>query len=182
LKHLATVFLLSILILQSGGYYIVFCADMIEAKHEASEYVNDANKNDDRVTVLTFPVRDGKIVASNLIFNDEGEFTYQCKMYDVISTERGKNQITFKCYTDDKETGLNQNLCNKIDSDKNMPSQKHRNNLLIKLLTHSFTINSKLAYCFAVHISTTYRLIYQNSQQSFIYRIIVSPPPETLSV
>jgi hypothetical protein len=166
------------MLLQTGGYYVVFYADIMEAKRESSEYINGFNKDDDKVTSLTFALKDGKIIASNLIFNDDDEFTYQGKMYDVISTEKGNGTITFKCYTDDKETELNQNLCDKIDSDKDTPAQKQRNNLFVKLLTQHFTLNVGQAYCFTTNISTTYYYNYQNDQQPSIYSAVVSPPPE----
>ena len=176
MKQSAVILLLVLLLLQSGGYYIIFCADILEAKHEAIEIVENADRNKEQVTTLTFPYRDGTVLAADLTFNDEDEFTYHGRMYDVISSEKANGQITFKCYTDNKETTLTQNLREKIDSEKDGPAQKQKGSLL-KMLPQ-YTAVSTERFCFSTCTSLIYSIIYHCSHQSFVYKTIVSPPPE----
>ena len=178
MKQSAVILLLALLLLQSGGYYIIFCADILEAKHEATDIVENADRNKELVTTLTFPFRDGTVLAADLTFNDEDEFTYQGKMYDVISSEKANGQITFKCYTDNKEASLTQNLREKIDSEKDGPAQKQKGSLIKKLPQYISATEERL--CFSTCTSRIYSIAYQNGHQSFVYRTIVSPPPELI--
>ena len=177
MKHTAVILLLSLLLLQTGGYYVILSIDILEAKQEAMNVINNDKQETQNITKLSFPVKDGKVIAQGLIFNDEDEFTYQGKMYDVISTEKSKGYITFKCYTDNKETELTANLNNKIDSDKDTPAQKHKGGILLKTVI-PYTPVSKQQFFFSTHISSAYYAFYCNRLQPFIYKAIVSPPPE----
>ena len=178
MKQSAVILLLVLLLLQSGGYYIIFCADILETKHEAIEIVENADRNKEQLTTLTFPYRDGAVLAADLTFNDEDEFTYQGRMYDVISSEKSNGQITFKCYTDNKETALTQNLKEKIDSEKDGPAQKQKGSL-IKMLPQYIAV-SIAKHCFSSCTSLIYSIAYQNGHQTFVYGTIVSPPPELI--
>jgi hypothetical protein len=177
LKHTTVILLLALLLLQSGGYYVIFCSDILEAKQEAMNFTGNAGKESEDLAIITFPVRDGQIIASGLIFNDEEEFTYQGRMYDVVSTEKVKDEVTFKCYTDNKETELTRNLSDKIDSDRDAPAQKHKGASLLKMPLQ-YTKTSQERFCFATHTSNIYSGIFHNRRQSFVYKSIVSPPPE----
>ncbi len=178
MKQSAVILLLVLLLLQSGGYYIIFCADILEAKHEAIEIVENADRNKEQVTTLTFPYRDGTVLAADLTFNDEDEFTYHGRMYDVISSEKTNGQITFKCYTDSKETSLTQNLKEKIESEKDSPAQKQKGSL-IKMLPQYIAVAVD-GMCFTTYTTRIHSGSYQNGSQSFVYRTIVSPPPELI--
>ena len=178
MKQSAVILLLALLLLQSGGYYIIFCADIIEAKHEAAEIIENSVENKEQVTTLTFPYRDGTVLSTDLIFNEADEFTYQGRMYDVISSEKSNGQITFKCYTDNKETALNQNLKEKIDSEKDGPAQKQKGSLITKL--PQCTAVSMERLCFSSCTLGIYSIVFPNRHQSFVYRTIVSPPPELI--
>jgi hypothetical protein len=149
---------------------------MLEVKREAMSFMERADRDSGDKATITFPIRDGRIIASGLIFNDEDEFTYQGKMYDVISSEKSKDHITFKCYSDNKETELTQNLKDKVDSEKDAPVQKQKGSLL--KIWIQYTAASPQHFCFSNHKFVAYTSIYQTTLQPFVYRAIVSPPPE----
>jgi hypothetical protein len=156
---------------------MVFYADTILAHHDAEKIINSPDRGNKNLT-LTFPVREGKIIASGLVFNDEDEFSYQGKMYDVISSKKEKDRITFICYSDSRESDLNQNLCAKIDSEQDDPTQKQKGASYIKFMLQDLSIGSKLVY--TIYNRTTKVSLPRavNRYQAFIFRTIVFPPPE----
>ena len=177
LKQTAVILLLILLFLQTGGYYLIFSFNILEAKRDALNFIENADKDYEHVTTLTFPIKEGKLMAQGLIFNDEDEFTYQGRMYDVISSEKSKDHITFRCYTDNKETELTQNVRDKIDSDKDAPAQKQKGTFFLKIVLQHTPVCVQ-QFCFYIPISSAYSVVYYYRPQPFIYRTIVSPPPE----
>ena len=179
LKNTAVILLLVLLLLQTGGYYVIFNFDILEAKRDAMHFIENAYKDEESITTLTFPIKEGKLIAQGLIFNDEDEFTYQGRMYDVISSEKSKDQITFRCYTDDKETELTQNLRDKVDSERDAPAQKQKGISFFKIALQ-YTSVSEQQFCFLTQTSSAYSTVYRNRLQAFIHRTIISPPPESV--
>ena len=160
-----------------GGSYIIFYGELWNAKREASEFMDGSQNDRDKITSLTFQLHQGKIVASDLVFEDDNEFYYQGRMYDVISTEKFKDHIVFKCYTDSKETALDKDLSENIDSGRDKPSQQKEHSH-IKILPQDIMANDlDVNYFFNENVSHT-ALIYQSKQQTPIYKAIISPPPE----
>ena len=180
LKYIVVISLLVLLFLQTGGSYIIFCTELFEARHEATEYVNGLQSDREKVTTLTFQLHEGKIAASDLVFEDDDEFSYQGKMYDVISTEKYKDHITFRCYTDSKETELNTDLCEKIDAGRDKASE-HKERSHIKLAPLDFIANDPCDSYFLTENIIQSSMIYRGKQQTPAYKAIISPPPELLS-
>lgn len=62
--------------------------------------------SDDHFVVLTFNLSD----LEELEWEDDTEFEFHGKMYDVIDADTSENNITYKCWPDSEETALNQLL------------------------------------------------------------------------
>ena len=176
LKKIAVILLLALIFLQTGGYYFIFCINISEAKREAALYISGGVTV--RAVTLTFPVQNGKVIASDMVFNDEDEFSYQGRMYDVISTERTKDHISFKCYHDRTETELTQDLSDKINADRDMPAHKNKEIAVFKMLLQYLPSEDKEDFYPSPQNSTSYFPLNSAMIQSSVYRPIVSPPPE----
>lgn len=166
-----------LVIFQMGGAYLIFCVELWEAKKEAAEFMDGVQNDRDKIISLSFQLHQGKIVASDLVFEDDNEFSYQGRMYDVISTQKYKDHIVFKCYTDSKETILNKDLSDNVDAGRDKTSQ-HKEDSLIKVLFQDLIVNEFDVNYFFYKNTTPTALRYQSIQQAAIYKAIVSPPPE----
>lgn len=178
LKKSAVILLLALIFLQTGGYYFIFWIDVAEAKREAEIYIKGAESS--KAVTLTFAIRDGKVMAPDLVFNDDNEFSYQGRMYDVISTEKTKDHITFRCYSDNKETEIARDISDRVDADRNAPAQKHKEMAVFKMLLQYLPAEFKRPHIFATYTSTMYFLINSRIDGTAVYRAIVSPPPELI--
>lgn len=178
MKRFAVISLVPLLLFNTIGYYLVFCGDLLAVKHEAEVFVWGHDSRSEKVVTLTFAMREGQPVATDLTFTDDDEFTYQGRMYDVISCTKSNGQISYKCYTDIKETALNQNLCKKVNAENDTPSPNHKNSVL-KEFVKDYTLHHAEIFCFVPTIETSYTHRAKTKHQPSVYRPIVSPPPET---
>ena len=178
LKRFAVISLVPLLLFNTIGYYLVFYGDLLAVKHDAEVLIWGHERIGDKMVSLTFPIQDGKPVAAGLTHTDDNEFMYQGRMYDIVSCTKANGYIVFKCYTDNKETALNDNLCNKINSDSDSPSQNHKNNSILKEFVKDYTPHKSQAFFIQNTLTRSYIRISGTNPQPSIYRSIVSPPPE----
>ena len=155
-KRIAVILLVPILLFNTIGYYLVYYGDLIEARHEAAVMIWGHEALGDRLVSLSFPLINGKPAADGLTFTDDDEFTYQGRMYDVISSSQSRGEVVFKCYTDSKETALNQDLSLKINSDSDTPAQNHKNNSTLKEFSKDYTQHAQLEYSFIPAFTDSY--------------------------
>ncbi len=181
MKRIAVILLVPILLFNTIGYYLVYYGDLIEARHEAAVMIWGHEALGDRLVSLSFPLINGRPAASGLAFTDDDEFTYQGRMYDVVSSTQGNGRVVLKCYTDNKETALNQGLCNKINSDSDTPVQNHKNNSVLKEFIKDYTPHAQLEYSFIPAFTDSYIKTNRTGRQASIYRAVVSPPPDLTS-
>ncbi len=179
LKRFAVISLVPLLLFNTIGYYLVFYGDILAAKHEAAAFLWGHDRNSEKIVSLTFAMHDGKPLASDLTFTDDNEFVYQGRMYDVISSTKGKGQIVFKCYTDIRETALNQNLCKKVNAENDAPAQNQKNGSVLKEFVKDYTLHKAEIFCMVPTIRCSYIDRPRSKCQPYIYRSIISPPPES---
>jgi len=104
LKKITTIFLLSLLCLNSIGLYPIFKLIQLRAKELAKNIVRQGITSD-------------LIVFANLTENDqvkweeEGkEFSYKGDRYDVVKVEEEEGNTLYYCYSDKKETRIANNI------------------------------------------------------------------------
>ncbi len=178
LKRFAVISLVPLLLFHTIGYYLVFYGDLLGAKHEAAVFIWGHESLGDKMVTLTFPLAEGKPVATGLVFTDDDEFMYQGRMYDVASSTKQKGRIIYKCYTDNKETALNDGLCNTINSDSESPAQNHKNNSVLKEFVKDYILHKQEAIYTSPVITGSCFYIRNTHIQSSIFRLVASPPPE----
>jgi hypothetical protein len=126
----------------------VYYTDILAAKHEAEVFIWGHDSRSEKVVFLSFPLCDGQPTADGLSFDDEDEFVYQGRMYDVISSVRRDGKIVYQCYTDIRETAINQDLCKQVNEEHDSPSQNHKNKSVLKEFAKDYT-------CYHCHTDPT---------------------------
>jgi hypothetical protein len=177
LRRFAIISLVPLLLFNTVGYYLVFYGDILAARHEAEVFIWGHDSRSEKVVALTFAMADGKPVAEGLTFTDDDEFVYQGRMYDVISTTTHDGYITLRCYTDSRETALNDNLCHKINSDNESPAHNRKNNVL-KEFTKDYTPHRLEIFCIIPVTVTSHTAATGGMPLPSVYRTVISPPPE----
>jgi hypothetical protein len=178
LKRLAVISLLPLLLFNTVGYYLVYYTDILAAKHEAEVFIWGHDSRSEKLVSLAFPLHDGEPLAEGLRFTDEDEFIYQGRMYDVVSSSRKDGKIIYQCYTDIRETALNQNLCKKVNAEHDTPSQDQKNKSVLKEFAKDYTTHlSDQYHYYSATIVTLIRPTLAEGQPS-VYTSVISPPPE----
>ena len=179
LKKALVISLLTLLFANTSGYYLLYTFDYVAIKHEVAEMISELSPRE--TVALLFPIQNGKVIANDLAITDDNELIYQGKMYDVISRSESKCQIVYQCYSDGRETELNENLDKKIGSDTEQPTQKNQNSSLSKKPIKDFTNEVHVMVCFSPVSSISM------AHSSFVFapqcmsKTALHPPPEFLA-
>ena len=119
-----------------------------------------------------------KEIESKLKWKHSKEFEFEHQMYDIVSKEVKNGTHYYWCWSDNKETKLNQKLdqllSSTLEKNTNNKNSKKRLNSLYKSL-----------YCSKINNSKTVLLIYKNKLKPIADKIYVSiyntppaPPPK----
>jgi hypothetical protein len=102
LKKVAAFLFLGIFLLNSFGYYFIFCLNQ-DVMHEEMRAVIRSGYFKDHYETLELE----KLSANpDFRWMDKDEFMYKGKLYDLISIERTKTGVVFHCINDTKEEQL----------------------------------------------------------------------------
>ena len=176
-RRVAILPLILLLFFNTLGYYLVFYGDVLAAKHEAKLFIFGHGK-DEKATYFSFRLSHGKPMAQGLFFTDDDEFTYQGRMYDIESNTQSNDSVTYKCYSDDTETTLNNELCNKIDADRDSAGQRHKNSATLKEFANDYTPHRPDHFVFVQPLTASGGLTHRSSRILFFLQPVISPPPE----
>jgi hypothetical protein len=101
LKKWTAISLLCLLCLNLFGYQLFFYLQIKEAKKQMKEQMA-LFKNEGLFTTLQINADE----FSTLAWENESEFTYENKLYDLIEKKQSGNNITITCIADTKEDKL----------------------------------------------------------------------------
>jgi hypothetical protein len=127
-QKLTSIFFLTCLCCGLLGYHLVFHVQLAAVKSEMKAFLRNQqhNKNIVQIRLSTEELK-------HLHWEDEHEFRYQGKMYDVIEMKSGHGIVLIRCIADEKETALlNEYQKNK----KENPS----NSLIFQLITAAYIL------------------------------------------
>jgi hypothetical protein len=91
--------------MQVMGYYLVFRLRQLEVKSEVRIYLK-SNTDDKHLTHFNFTIKDGHVLDKRFIWEEDNEFEFAGKMYDVIEQTIKGNKLMLRCLEDQKETDL----------------------------------------------------------------------------
>jgi hypothetical protein len=104
-----------ILIFNSCGYYVAFHFQQMNVKNEAKRFI--AN-NEGIIKLTIIAVHSDKSKQKNIIwYEDEKEFRFNNKMYDVVKKEIRGDSLYLHCFNDEKEENLLSSFKSNIESD-----------------------------------------------------------------
>lgn len=87
-----------------GGAYIAFHARRSNLKKEVRNYLlTHKNMGGE---LLTFQTKNGIVSDESFAWEEEHEFSFNGKMYDVISVQHENNSVKIHCIKDDDENAL----------------------------------------------------------------------------
>ena len=87
------------------GYYLAFRLRQVELKKEVRAYLK-SHTNDEHLTHFEVQLQDGTFTDERFAWENETEFEYAGKMYDVIEKIITGNSMVMHCLEDQKETEL----------------------------------------------------------------------------
>jgi len=173
MMHRVFVFIIITLVIFDSFGYLLFnlMYDRLLKYEFLLKSVNENNfESISRISIQKYLEKD------KLQFEEDNEFEYNGKMYDVLKVVETKDSIHYYCYYDTKETdykqGFNSILANKLETNRKSLFQSLGRNLYSKL-------NAK----FIANLpSNDSRLIFFDIPQKTLsnYIDIPSPPPRKL--
>jgi hypothetical protein len=100
-----TSFLLLIILVQVMGYYLAFRIRQNEVKEEMHAYLK-SHTNDQHLTHFHLPLHNGELNDERFTWDNDNEFEFAGKMYDVIERNVSGDAVVLHCLEDAKETEL----------------------------------------------------------------------------
>jgi hypothetical protein len=107
--------------------------------------------------------------TSQLHWEDENEFRYQGKMYDVLEKKCKGNQILFRCIADEKETAL-------LHEYQKNNKQSSSNSIVLQLITAQFVLPSDNSLKRPERIFRRNFIHYSSSLYNLASPLFLQPP------
>lgn len=172
MKKIAAILLLSCLFFTVLGYHFIFQFQLQQAKAEMQ--INLRNlKGNKELSVLCFNQEQLKQID----WENNHEFNYNGKMYDVIEKHFKNGKLLVRCIADNKETVLiKEYLASQKNSSGNQPLSS-----LLKLVTNNF-IRSKVAVLSVPEKNNCNNFPFYSSTIFSIIHPIHTPPPRVCFV
>lgn len=112
MKKTAALFLLSIFLFNTAGYYIVFKAAQYSVKSEIQNEIRSGFDSDELETLIIH-----KTNLTDIEWLESGkEMRYNNQLYDIVKSVETSTTITFYCINDKKEKELFSKLENHINT------------------------------------------------------------------
>ena len=175
MKKAVTLFLLSIFLFNTAGYYFVYKSAQYRARNEMQSQINSA-VNSGKLKNITI----NKNNLQDIEWLENGkELRYNNQLYDIVKSSETFNTITFYCINDTKEEALFTNLEEHINTHvaankpiKNGNQKKISDNVIKLYFSNEQSFKFNIALLFRHNFFPT-NLIFKSS-------IIEtdSPPPE----
>ena len=130
-KKITAILLLFCLVFASAGYHLVFRYQISHAKAQMKRALRNSSRNSEDVTEFSFTNENLK----QLEWEDDHEFRFKGKMYDVIEKQWQDGKLHIRCISDEKETVL---IDQYMQINKNNHSDSKPLSSLIQLITAQF--------------------------------------------
>lgn len=173
MKKAAAIFLLSIFLFNTVGYYVFFKIAHHKIKSEIKKELK-LNLHSTELTAIEFSSEE----IGSIHWLEKGkEFMYNNQMFDIVKSNKNANSITFYCINDKQEKRLFQNLeeqiLKQIEQNKNSKSNSSKKGADNIIKTYFF---ETLSFSVIPKISTAKFNPY-NEQYSSVVTEITTPPP-----
>ena len=167
MKKFASIFLLTIFLLNIAGYFGLF------SYLKQENYESIFKKDNHEINLVRLVIQK----TERILWSSKNEFVYQGKHFDVFSKSSDEKNYYFVCISDSKEDSLidafNNQVSNQLADKANSKNSHHQNN---KVLLQDFILRNS---AWLIQISFTVKSSNQISF-SLLTKIgsVFSPPPE----
>ena len=151
---------------QVGGLYV----NINEAKSEAAQRINDKD-------LATLTISDAEFASGKASYLNDNEFRYNGNLYDVSTSVRNGDKVTFKVLHDEKEEGLLSKLKETVEhwgdnmgNTSKHPSAKHT------LVVKDFMPAAKFTFSANSTLNEMLSLSYSQAPASPLLTVLKSPP------
>jgi hypothetical protein len=164
LKKLIAILLFACLCFALLGYHLVFNFQLAAVKSEMKAFLRCQKDSKDVVQMSM-----GNEEAKQLYWENENEFRYDGKMYDVIEKKIKGNQIVIRCIPDQKETIV----LNEYQKNNNRNSS---NTTIVQLITAQFVLPVYLSLKQPEKIIKKDFIDHSSSLQNVASTVLLPPP------
>lgn len=158
------------------GYFIIFNTLQYQAKTEIKRSIKN-NLPQNKLTVIAVPIKE---IPGLDWYEDNQEFRYQGKMYDIVRSETKNNIRYYYCINDTQEDDLFASLGEHISKHVNQDVSHNKNtkNVIQKVIKDYY-----FEQCLRAPGIFSIRLQYAHTTSIYccFSLTINSPPPKTIS-
>lgn len=170
MKKFLPALLIVIISLNAFGFNLILEYLIYSCKLHFNEYVKQEMNEDEIIVFKLSELNKDELIK----YEDEGEFKYKGKMYDIFKEKKIDDDVLLLCWSDENEDHLNRIIDEKND-EKNNPTKL---NYILKNLTKNF-INPGLKIPELPFRNSHYINLHKSSYKSR-YTEVISPPPNYL--
>lgn len=173
LKNFLTIFLLTLLLFNSSGYFLLYIASTHFVKKLVIKKLLN-HELDHEIILLSISIKDIKNKKVSFEWIHSKEFRFNGKMYDIKNNLSDNDSLRFYCYYDDKENMLEELFCKYSNSEKE--SKKNINSInLLPFLNLFFSNDRKLEKFFFTGTKIFFVFFYQLTEPIID---VPTPPPQ----
>jgi hypothetical protein len=143
MKKAGSIFLLSIFLFNTMGYFIAFKISQVEIKQEIRKDIENGTTSN---SVSEIVIGNSELASVNWVEDDE--FEYNNERYDLVKKSEGGTSTTFYCIKDSEESTLFSNMYEHVKnhvsgakSTKDSSSKVVGDNVVKIVNLHSFSLN-----------------------------------------
>ncbi len=173
MKKAAAIFLLTIFLFNTVGYYVFFKAAQYKIKSEIKKELK-SKLNENELTAIQFSSEE----IAEIHWIEKGkEFIYNNQMFDIVKKTNKNGITTYYCINDKQEKQLFQHLeeqvLKQIEQNKNSKNTSSKKGADLQTLTYFFETISLTIF----KRVTSFKFNSSSKQYASVEKSITTPPP-----
>ncbi|HEY9364372.1 MAG TPA: hypothetical protein VIQ00_13985 [Chitinophagaceae bacterium] len=172
MKKITVILLLALMLVEVAGLYGVFIFQRQVIKKEMKAWMHRHREElEPAYTKLVVNKNAGEIH-----WEDENEFSFSGRMYDLVEKKLHGDQLVLVCISDEKETTLLDDFAKNIYNKEGGNSSKKHQSQVIRLVLSPFILQQAvISFTAPCHVVKNYSHYSQVLPQ--VYFNIITPPP-----
>jgi len=174
MRRIASVLLTALVLINLFGFYTLFLLKQVDIKEEMAEKISHALSTEHCET-LNFD----KAEFSELLFNDNGkEFTYNGRLYDVVSIKNSGSRVLVMVEFDANETALVETFGSLFSQQRDKDQSSSPVKIIISHFQQDYIVNHISAVSLNNSLLTGYCPVNQCYPPSSFVADKLAPPPQ----
>jgi len=160
-----------------GGYWLVIRHQQQALKREMKRQLQ-ADPNLQGQAELQFALQNGIPVDNNFSWEEEEEFSWNGKMYDIIEQHTVRNILTIRCIQDIKEKELLKKFC---ELEKQQDGKSGKNKSIVQLISGFVFEPVSTPESFLIPKFSLQHVEHYLSLYTLFDKEIITPPPRYMN-